>query len=192
MVEKLTIAEAMEETKRIDKLLDQRFQYISRYCSKKKGTVDEIKNQAEWMKEQVQSARDLMERYKAIKLAIGISNTVNGFDFNGKHYTIAEALLYKNYLSKNGIGKLDQFLNSFNKNTAEAQLANWNNAIARTAQETSKSGAELSKQLEEMNLVAELFYDEKKIIKEKEDLLELMSKMNVLIDKSNHSTSIEI
>jgi len=176
-MEKLTIAEALRELKRIDSLFIQRCQNIKRYCSKKKNSPDEITNQKTYIKEQVQSANDLLTRYKNIKLEINKANLVASFPFKNKTYTIAEALLYKQYLKN----KYDLLYDSFTTENANRQLS----VIRMNVQLAPE-------ELEAANLVPEVYYDEKKIQTLKEDLLELMSIMDALIDQTNHKTTIKI
>ncbi|GAI34008.1 unnamed protein product, partial [marine sediment metagenome] len=47
-------------------------------------------------------------------------------------------------------------------------------------------------ELSAINMVPELMYDEAEMIKEKEDLLNLYSFIDALIEKSNHNTVINI
>ena len=180
-VEKLSVAEGMQELKRIDKLLNTKYGLIARYASKKKGDPDEVVNQKDYIKEQEQSARDLLERYKRIKLAIQLSNLTNTFEFNGKSYSIAEAILYKQYLQE----KFSGLLNAFNDARAQLRLSEFGRYISAMKDQTAES-------LAQMNLVPELFYDAKKVQAERESLADFMAKMNVLIDKNNHTATIEV
>ena len=108
-------------------------------------------------------------------------NLVTSFEYNSKDYTIAEAILYKQQLEE----YLNTLLNAFTDRTAQAQLSSYRNLIQATASINEEV-------LKGMNLVPELYYDEKKINKEKEDLLDFMAHINALIDRSNHLTTIEI
>jgi len=63
MPETMTVAEALTELKRIAKLLPRRFNDIGQYCSKRKGAPDTIEHQADYVKEQRQSAEDLIASF---------------------------------------------------------------------------------------------------------------------------------
>ena len=181
MTDKMSVAEAIQECKRLDKLMDTRTEQIARYSSKKMGEKDSIENQREYVKEQSQSFRDLMRRYIAIKMAIQESNLKTSFEYNGKPIMIAEAIMYHQYTE----AKLTTFLNAHNELVGNQQLLAYRGVLSTLRDQTPES-------LAKMNFAIERFYDEKQIQKEKEDLVEFMSKLNVLIDKSNHSTSIEV
>lgn len=180
MTEKMTIAEGLKELKRIDSLLEQRNVIIARYCSKKKNSRDEIEKQQEYVKEQTQSAIDLLKRYSKIKLVIQQANLSASFAFDDKQYSLAEAILYKQYLHEHFL----QLWNSFTTTTAQAQLMN-----IMQRQGFLNLTAE---QLEKIDMVPELYYDEKFVQKQKEDLIALKLNMDSLIDKTNHATTIEI
>jgi hypothetical protein len=173
----LTIAEALRELKLIDNLLTKRRANIARYCSKKKNSIDEIEKQKAFVKEQFQSARDLLTRYKDIKLAIQKANLDSTFTFNKQEYTISEALLYKQYLKE----QYELLYNSFTPRNAQTQLQalQLRGAVQLTEEE-----------LKAANLVPELYYDERKIQIYKEDLLTFMAMIDALIDKTNHATTI--
>jgi hypothetical protein len=174
----LTIAEGLQELKRIVKILESRRNYIIRYCSKKKGSRDEIEKQAEFVKAQFKSALDLITRYKDVKTEIQKANLTASFTFNGKKYTLSEAILYKQFLN----AQYTALYNSFNTSTAQAHLLIYQRAFGNLTPE----------QLEKIDMVPELYYDEKQIIKNKEDLIGLMANMDALIDKTNHATTINV
>lgn len=174
----LTIAEGLQELKRIVKILESRRNYITRYCSKKKGSRDEIEKQAEFVKAQFKSALDLITRYKDVKTEIQKANLTASFTFNGKKYTLSEAILYKQFLN----AQYTALYNSFNTSTAQAHLSIYQRAFGNLTPE----------QLEKIDMVPELYYDEKQIIKNKEDLIGLMANMDALIDKTNHATTINV
>jgi dTDP-4-amino-4,6-dideoxygalactose transaminase len=174
----LTIAEGLQELKRIVKILESRRNYITRYCSKKKGSQDEIEKQAEFVKAQFKSALDLITRYKDVKTEIQKANLTASFTFNGKKYTLSEAILYKQFLN----AQYTALYNSFNTSTAQAHLLIYQRAFGNLTPE----------QLEKIDMVPELYYDEKQIIKNKEDLIGLMANMDALIDKTNHATTINV
>ncbi len=177
----MTAAEALTELKRIDKLHAKRCQNIRRYSSKKRGEMDEITDQKEWIAEQHQSANDLHERWTKIKLALNDSNLQTIIEFEGDKFSVAEAILFKQqlYEMKNNL------LNSFTPDTGLDQIRIHMGNIGRmdTLSEEEMKGA---------NLVPELMYDEAEMIKKKEDLLNLYSFIDALIEKSNHNTVITI
>lgn len=173
----MTIAEGLAELKRIAKLLPKKFAIISKYSSKMQANPDTIKNQEQYVAEQKQSILDLLERYKRIKLAIEQANLNNYFEFNGKKYSVREALLYKHYL----FALYERLYDSFNDNEAKKQIS-----------EMRISSSISAEQLIKMNMVPKLYYDERQLQKEKEELLLLMSKIDALIDMVNHSNNITI
>lgn len=178
-MEKLSLADCLAELKRIDSILDKRFINIKKYSSKRRGSKDLIENQKDYVREQSQSARDLLTRYKNIKLAMQTANLVATFEYNGKTYSIAEAMLYKQYLHK----KYARLYYSFSPDQANIQI----DRFIRTL------GGNITQEMaEKLDLVPEIFYNERHVEKESEDLLTLMSYIDKLIDKTNHSTYIEI
>jgi hypothetical protein len=182
LTDKMTIAEGLQELKRIDAMLDQKKQVIARYCSKKKGLPDEVTNQDAYVKEQAQSGIDLLKRYSAIKTAIQKANLEASFTLDGKTFTLAEAILFKQYLLR----EYQEYWMSFNPATAQAQINFYTNQIA------NRMNTLTPEQLTALNLVPELFYDPKKVQAEVEKLLTLKTSMDALIDKTNHATTIEI
>ena len=91
--EQITVAEGLQELKLINDKLNGRIEKIRRYGSKRPGSEDEIENQRKYVKEQAQSAKDLLTRYKKLKLAINQSNLKTFFTWDNKSYSIAEAIL---------------------------------------------------------------------------------------------------
>ncbi len=176
----MTVAEALTELKRIVKLSAKRNQNIARYSSKKRGELDEIEGQKAWIKKQHQSANDLIERWTHIKLAMNESNLRTLIEFEGKTFSVAEAILFKQQLYE----MKNDLLNSFTPNTGLDQIRVHMGNIGRLDLD--------EKQLESINLVPELMYDEAEMIKKKEDLLNLYSFIDALIEKSNHNTIITI
>ena len=55
---KMTIADALTELKRIKKLIDKRVQIITRYSSKRRGGKDEIETQKKFITSEGQSVKD--------------------------------------------------------------------------------------------------------------------------------------
>jgi len=176
----MTVAEALTELKRIAKLSARRNRNIARYSSKKKGDPDEVEGQKAWIAAQYQSAKDLIERWTKIKLAINDSNLETIIEFEGKKFSVAEAILFKQqlYEMKNNL------LNSFTPKTGQDQIRTHLGAIGRL---------DLTKEeMTAINMVPELMYNEAEMIKAKEDLLNLYSFIDALIEKSNHNTVITI
>ncbi len=176
----MTVADALTELKRIVKLSAKRNQNIARYSSKKRGELDEIEGQKNWIKKQHQSADDLIRRWADIKLALNESNLRTFIEFEGKRFSVAEAILFKQQLYE----MKNDLLNSFTPNTGLDQIRVHMGNIGRLDLN--------EEQLAAINLVPELMYDEAELIKAKEDLLNLYSFVDALIEKSNHNTSISI
>ena len=177
---KMTVAEALTELKRIDKLHARRCKNIARYSSKKRGELDEVGDQKEWIAEQYQSAKDLIERWTKIKLAMNASNLETIIEFEGKKFSVAEAILFKQQLHE----MKNDLLNSFTPETGFNQIRSYMGNIGRL---------DLSEEeLAAINMVPELMYDEAEMIKAREDLLNLYSFIDALIESSNHNTVIDI
>ena len=179
MVE-MSVAEAMVELKLIVKKLETRTESIRKYSSKAKMIEDEIEDQEKYVKELIQSSEDLIKRYTRIKLAIQKSNIETTFEFQGKTYTIAEAILLKQGIldlhekiwlsltSITGRNQIDEYLRKFGMGTMSDEA------------------------LEKLELVPHLFYDQKMKKDKLEELLELRSYLDRLIDKANHNKIINI
>jgi len=179
----MTIADGLNELKRIEKVVLKKQANISRYCSKRRGQKDEIDEQKKFVKETGQSVRDLLQRHKTIKLAINRSNLDTMVHFEGKDLSIAEAILFKQkyYVLTNA------YHNSFHHNNGRNQIQNFVNTLG------IRSGSVIDAELaEKFDLVPELYYDEKSLIKSKEDHLSLYSYIDTLIEKSNHKTFIGV
>ena len=176
----MTVAEALTELKRINKLSEKRCQNIARYSSKKRGELDEVEGQKKWIAAQYQSAKDLIERWTKIKLAMNASNLKIIIEFEGSKFSVAEAILFKQqlYEMKNNL------LNSFTPDQGNFQIRTHMGNIGRLDL--------TEEELMAINMVPELMYDEAEMIKEKEDLLNLYSFIDALIEKSNHNTIITI
>ncbi len=175
----MTVAEALTELKRIAKLLKRRNQNIRRYSSKRKGAKDEVVGQRAWVDAQYQSAQDLIVRWTLIKLSMNTSNLVTIITFEGKELTVAEAILFKQKLYE----MKGALLNSFTSEQGQSQVQ---------AHATIRPGNLTDEELAKIDLVPELMYDEAELLKEKDDLLNLYSFIDALIEKSNHNTVITI
>ncbi len=176
----MTVAEALTELKRINKLSAKRCQNIRRYSSKKRGELDEVEGQKKWIAAQYQSAKDLIKRWTKIKLAINASNLKTIIEFEGSKFSVAEAILFKQQLYE----MKNDLLNSFTPETGLNQIHTHLGNIGRLDLNEEQMAA--------INLVPELMYNEAEMIKEKEDLLNLYSFIDALIEKSNHNTVITI
>ncbi|KKN86589.1 hypothetical protein LCGC14_0267650 [marine sediment metagenome] len=177
----MTVADGLTELKRIDKLLSQRQQEIVRYASKKKGSKDEIENQRDFVKDKFKSAQDLIKRYNDVKIAIQQSNIKTTIHFENKNYTIAEGLLLKQ-------GLFDRYDSLF------ACLNNHNGAqqVAVAQQELNMRGKLPEEAAEKFEMIPELLFNEVENMARKEELLNLRSYIDALIEKSNHHSFIEI
>ena len=178
----LTIADALTELKRIKKLLEQRNQNILRYSSKRRGGKDELENQKKFIDSEFQSAKDLIKRYQDIKLAINKSNLETLVEFEGQKLTVANAILFKQQFYE----MYKNLLNSFNPNTGIQQVNQYVQSLGGIGRQFT------TEQMEKLDLVPELLYDEKQIIKLKENDLNLYSFVDALIEKSNHNTFITL
>lgn len=179
MVE-ISVAEAMVELKLIVKKIETRMANIKKYSSKAKMVEDEIEEQEKHVKELLQSAEDLIERYTTIKLAIQKSNLESTFEFQGKTYSVAEAILLKQGL----LDMHERLWRSLSDGTGKNQI---NDYLRKFGMGTMSEEA-----LAKIELIPFLFYDEKMKDKKLEELLELRSYLDRLIDKSNHNTTINI
>ena len=181
MVDTMTIADALTELKRINKLLPTRYANIRRYSSKRRGTKDEVDGQAKFIKEERQSAEDLINRYKSIKLAINKSNLETDIEFEKDVYSVAEAILYKQQFYEMHTALINSF-------TAD----NGNRQVNEYVRFLGGVGTMSEEDREKIDLVPELLYSEKEIIRLREYYLNLYSFVDALIEKSNHATTIEV
>jgi len=186
--DRMTVAEGLTELKRIAKVLPLRYRNIQQFCSKRAGSKDEIENQQDYVKKQRQSAEDLIARWQAIKVAIAKSNLETTITWKDTTMTVHEAILWK---SVPGRGRSIQSMltglyNSFNTQNAELQINEY-------ASISGLSRVNISdEQRQKLDLTPVRYYDEREIQKKLEELLELESKLDALIDASNHQTFINI
>ena len=176
----MTVAEALTELKRIAKLLVKRNKNIRRYSSKKKGELDEVEGQKAWITNQYQSAKDLIKRWTAIKLAMNTSNLETIIEFEGAKFSVAEAILFKQQLYEMKKDLLDSFTPERGQQMIQAHMSQ----VGRMELSEEERAA--------INLVPELMYSEAEVIKAREDLLNLYSFIDALIESSNHNTVIDI
>ncbi|MCK5409463.1 MAG: hypothetical protein KAJ30_04300 [Candidatus Heimdallarchaeota archaeon] len=174
----MTVAEAMEELKLINQRFLKNIELLKKYSSKAKKNDDLIQNQQEYMKSLIQSSKDLVERYMKIKLEIQKSNLNSVIDFKGRKYSIAEGLLLKQGL----FDWHERLWGSISENQAVIQTNKLLEAMGRlTLTEEA---------LEKLDLIPHLFYDEKEKQEKLDELLELRSYIDRLIEKSNHQTKL--
>ena len=176
----MTVAEAMEELKLINKKFLNNLELLKKYSSKAKKNEETIKDQEQYVRSLIQSSKDLVERYITIKLEIQKSNLNSTIVFKDKKYSVAEAILLKQGL----IDWKERLWNSISENEAERQINRLLEAMGRlTLTEEA---------LEKLDLIPHLFYDEKEKQEKLDELLELRSYIDRLIEKSNHQSSITI
>ena len=187
-----TVAEAMVELKLIMKKIETKMANIKRYSSKAKMIEEYLswlglkslelyqRSPEEYVKEHLQSAEDLIQRYTKIKLAIQKSNLETSFEFQNKTYSVAEAILFKQGL----LDLYEKLWDSLSDSTGKSQI---NEYLRKFGMGTMSEEA-----LAKIELVPYLFYDEKMKEKKLEELLELRSYLDRLIDKSNHNTIINV
>ena len=186
--EEMTVAEGLNELKRIYSLVMQRANNIRRYSSRCRKEPEEIDNQQDYINGQRQSAEDLIERYLKIKTAIQIANNTERIRYtatNGKQYdiSVAEGLLWK---QPDGIFMMRQnLLQSFNIQTAQNQIM--------TYLRSRQAGVSLSQdELEKLDWVPHRYYDERAVMDDIEGIAEFKTKLDYLLDASNHRTVITI
>ena len=189
MSETMTVAEGLSEIKRIVKILPLRNNQITTYCSKRKDGKDSIEKQEEYVKEQRQSAEDLITRMMDIKEAIMASNLQTTVTWKDTTMSIARAILFKSNVGGRltSVKRLYEALyRSFNTTTANSQIheyASLKSYNMRTLGDEEK---------EKLDIVPVTYYDEREIQVKLEDLIELESMLDALIDASNHKTEITI
>jgi hypothetical protein len=174
--DEMTIAEGLRELDRIKSLLENRYRNIAKYSSKVKRDKDAIEKQQEYVDREAQSAKDLIERYKNIKLAIDSANLETTFMYNEQTLSIKEAIFYKHFLAD----MYNDLYNSFSDYTAMRGIERYHMP--------NMSEEDLTK----LDFVPHLFYNERDVQTKKENLLSLMAMIDALIDKANHSTTIKI
>ena len=176
----MTVAEAMEELKLVNKKFLNNLELLKKYSSKAKKNEETIKDQEQYVKSLIQSSKDLVDRYIRIKLEIQKSNLNSMIEFKSKKYSVAEAILLKQGL----IDWKERLWNSISENEAERQIKRLLEAMGRlTLTEEA---------LEKLDLVPHLFYDEKEKQEKLDELLELRSYIDRSIEKSNHQSRISI
>lgn len=173
----LTLAEGLKELKIKLNKADMLFFEIRKYSSKMKDAPDIREKQQEHVRQLRQAAEDTLRDINNLKMAIQTANLEATFEFNGKTWTLAEAIYWKQTLKK----YYENLWDSFTTETADVQIRAWKHAKA----------ANLSQEdLATFNIVPHLFYNEDEIKEKKYELLALVEYIDALIDKVNHSTLI--
>lgn len=181
--EQISIAEGLVELKRIKSVLELRSANIRRYSSKRKGAKDAIEKQAEFVKSEAQSARDLIKRYATIKMTINKTNLATRISYKNYDMSVAEAILFKHLTH----GQISSILDSYNDETARTQIVEQQRILSLgSAQRLNVD------QLETLQLLPELFYNPRDIMRENEENLDFLSHLDFLIDATNHRTMITI
>jgi len=178
----MSIAEGLNELKRINSTLELRYQNIRDYCSKRHNSKDKIEHQAEFVKSEEKSARDLLDRYTRIKMAINKSNLTTILQYKTYNLSVAEAILFKNYIAEQENKLLEQFTDRI----AKQEIDDHRYALSVTSQKLD------SAQLMALDLVPELYYEPKRILMEREKIIDFLGKVDFLIDASNHKTMITV
>ncbi len=185
----MTVAEGLSEIKRIVKILPLRNNNITRYCSKRTGEKDSIDKQEEYVKGQRQSAENLIERMMDIKEAIMASNLETTVTWKEDTMTVARAILFKSNVGGRltSVKRLyDALYRSFNTTTANAQIHEYASLEGYSQQRLSDDAKA------KLEMVPETYYDEREVQGKLENLIELESMLDALIDASNHKTQITI
>lgn len=187
----MTIQDGLSELKLIAQKLNRNNKQLQQYSSKRKGEEDQIEDQKDYVKGLIQSQEDLLKKWTDIKTSIAKSNLVTSFEFEGRVYTIAEALL-----QKQGLLELrKQFLRCLTDETAQESISVYSNQLGIGSHYMAGKQDESTfseKQLDALKLTPKLFYSEKWKQDELDHLLELRSHLDRLIDKSNHQITITI
>lgn len=189
MTDTMTVAEGLSEIKRIVKLLPRRNMNITRYCSKRKGSTDEIDHQRDYVNEQRQSAEDLIKRMVSIKINIMKSNLETTVTWKDKTMSVAEAILFKSNVGGRltSVKRLyDSLYNSFDTENADAQIEQY----ARL--KGYRPGMMTEEEQEKLEISPERYYNEREVQGKIEELIELAAMLDALIDSSNHKTTITV
>ena len=185
-LEKMTVAEGLNEIKRVDNLLQKRVSNISLYSSKMRKEKDAIPGQQKYIDEQKQSAEDLLKRFVEVKTAIQRSNLETKIRYipesgNPIEMTVAEALTFK---QESGTYEMERKLyQAFSGRTGQNQIQNY----LRARQGANQMEEE---DLEKLDWVVYHFFDQKEVMQKLEDLDEFKIKLDVLIEASNHQAHI--
>jgi len=174
----ISIAEALKELKNIDSKIERRIAEITRYCSKMRASKDEIENQDKHVEDMRKSVLDLANNYRLIKVAIQKSNLENKAEYGGNTYTIAELIMLKQGILK----YYSNLYDAFSPSNAQRQI---NESVRRNVPIDKES-------LEAFNIVPQLYYDSERVRKEKEYWFEFGLKIDMLIDKNNHTAQISV
>jgi len=179
-LQELNIADGLKELKVLAKKMVVTAQNIRNYSSKKKGQPDLIEKQQEFVRSERQKYEDLLRNWTAIKLSIQRANLDTNIEYKEIRMTLAEAIIWKQ-------GKKDMeytLWNSFTSQAADTQ-------IGQAKMVAEKLGL-TEAQMVEVNIVPELYYDEREIQAKKEILLEFQGRVDALIDAANIRTVLKL
>jgi hypothetical protein len=182
MAETMTIADALSELKRIKKLIPKKYQHLRVYSSKRRGGKDLIDSQAKFVKSETKAALDLITRFKTIKRAINTSNLQTYITLDKESMTVGDAILYKQQYKE----MYDMLWDSFTPDTGNQQIAQYSRTIGVSP------GGLSEEQLAALDLVPQLLYNAKNVIKQQEHHMKMYAEADKLIEKSNHVTTITI
>lgn len=180
----MTVAEALTDIKLINERLSRRFVEIRQYSSKREGGDDLIESQEKYVKEQRQSAVDLIKRIHTLKNAIQASNLVTVITWKEEDFTVADALVFKQLTSD----YWEQLWDSFTDQAGKYQVQERATHLQMRQQPQNLT----DKDREEMKLQVKTFYSPREIKDKQEALLEKLSYLDRLIDASNHKTHINL
>jgi hypothetical protein len=176
----INIADGLKEQKVLAKKMTVTARNLRRYSSKKKGQPDLIEKQKEYVRSERQKYEDLLKNWTAIKLAIQRANLDTYIEYKEIKMNLAEAIIWKQ-----GRKETESLLwNSFTSEAADEQ-------IGQAKMVAEKLGL-TEAQMVEVNIVPELYYDEREIQSKKESLLEFEGRVDALIDAANIRTVLKL
>ncbi len=178
-VQEMNIADGLKELKVLAKKMVVTAHNIRNYSSKKKGQPDLIEKQKEFVKSERQKYEDILRNWTAIKLAIQRANLDTYIEYKDIKMSLAEAIIWKQ-----GRKDMERSLwDSFTSETADSQ-------IGQAKMVADKLGL-TEAQMVEINMVPELYYDEREIQTKRETLLEFEGRIDALIDAANIRTALK-
>lgn len=110
---KLTIIEALQELKTIDKRIEKKHEAVLAYLFHQEGVKDpheKAGGSAKFIKEALQSIDDLVLRRMRIRNAINVANQQHTITIDGDTYSVAEWLIYKRELHEGWKARLRAML----------------------------------------------------------------------------------
>ncbi len=177
---RMTVADGLAELKLINQKIMRKTGEITQYASKRKGTPDKVDKQRSHVASLLQACNSLVQRYVNIKYAIQKSNLETGFWHNGERYTVAQGLFLKQGL----FDIVESIYSSLNPSAAIAEIEE-----ERRTLQLRGSTPETD---EKLSLVPELLYDNIQLSKSRENIDELRIHVDRLIEKSNHTSYLDI